>query len=1622
MKAAIYRITFLLAIAFPIISISQTFPPYLFQQKGFSASHPKAANLPSSQANPVQSSPTVYPSCGFDELNHQHSLENPAFEEELRQYIEEAMPLLSQTGGLDKSAVEPLLTIAVVVHVIHNGEPIGQGQNLSEARIKAQIDILNEDYNALNSQFYNTPSQFMGVAGFPNIQFCLANKKPDGSSTNGINRQQMTVTGTSWSNNNINSTIKPAIKWDPTRYFNIYVLPIPGTTAQGGVVGYSNYPTTSQIGTNTDGVVIDYRWFGAPGYGQSGYRPLTHEAGHYLGLPHPFNGNSCSTDDGISDTPNMDGATRDYATLNCAESYPSGPVSCGNEHLYVNYMDYVTENCYTSFTAGQVNVMRAVLNGTSSGFGYGSRNGLIQNAPLQCAIPAKDAGITRIISPDNISCSSAAQISPVVTLRNFGTENLTNANILYKINNNAPISMAWTGSLFPGQNLEVSLPSFSALNGSYTITAWTTQPNGQADQRISNDTVSGNRFNYMIFPSPLFEDVEGEVGLPTQSGIFQIDFTSDGYVWKLSDEVSAFGKGTQSILFDNYNDVNNVPIEEGAYDALITRHYDFTNLQDAVLKFDVAYSPILADLGDTLLVMVSTDCTQFFDQLLFKKGGENLATAPTAFQEFTPTPTQWRTEYIDLSAYAGESDVTIAFLNISAFSNRLFLDNIGLGKNCNLMEVTSTITPDGCNTSCTGSATITATSPNGGLNYAWEGFPNSFNQSTNNQLCGGQSTVTVTDAIGCNVVENLTIGEEQAPQLSTMSTNVTSYGGSNGTATVNVANGTGPFTYAWSNGLFQPNTNNPSSTASGLAIGNYTVTVTPSNGCSTTSTVTVGSVCDGFTVNLIPVPVTCNGGNDGTVSLFVQNGTPPFTYNWNNGSSSQNLVNLPAGEFISTVTDANGCPVTASVMVEQPSIIQIMTNATNQTMLGVNDGTATATANGGLGGFTYLWSNGANTSSISNLTPGTYTVTVTDLANCTKTAIAIVNSVNCGSFAGNLGISNPPCFGQSGSATVEIAGGTMPFTYSWSNGASSQTVANLPVGAISVSVTDGLGCGLQLSGTVVAPTALLANISTTEETLAGANNGTASVSPTGGTSPYTVLWSTGANANNLTNLAPGSYGVTVTDANGCTTAGQAIVTTSDCFLALEFTSTPTTCNNSADGSIAVEVTAGGVGNFTYIWSNGQTTASINGIAGGGYQVTVTDGSGCSTVGQADLVADDNVPPVIQLVDNATASLDENGSVTLSPSYFIISANDNCGEPTLSLNPSTFSCSDIGEVQVTITAMDEGGNLASETVVLQLVDQIAPTVTCPSNIVANGCQAVQYDLPTATDNCPSAIELELLSGYEPNSIFPIGTTIVTWSAKDASGNTATCAFDVTLNYDLTAEAQIANPSCHGESDGFIALEIAGGQPPYITQWSNSGLPTNLPAGNYSATISDANGCSMVQVFSLSEPDELDIVVLSTTPATTGQSNGQIQFQVNGGTMPYQFTWLKGGVSVPDFDPQAAPAGSYQLKVVDANGCILLSGLIVVNMVSSVYDQPNLASLIQVYPNPSNGMFYLKAAGVNDSVQYSLMEATGRTIMANKMAIFDKGGNESIDLQNLPSGIYWLKIKVSENLVWKRLVKL
>ncbi len=355
----------------------------------------------------------------------------------------------------------------------------------------------------------------------------------------------------------------------------------------------------------------------------------------------------------------------------------------------------------------------------------------------------------------------------------------------------------------------------------------------------------------------------------------------------------------------------------------------------------------------------------------------------------------------------------------------------------------------------------------------------------------------------------------------------TNCGASTGSATVNVTAGTGPFTYTWNN-------NQTGQTLSNLAAGAYSVTVNGANGCSTTANVTVSAAP--LVLNITPTNANC-GQTNGSATATVTNYAGTVTYSWSNGQSGSTLMNVGPGTYTVTVTAPAGCVGQNTVNISSsggPTVTALGTNPNCAADLG----TATATASGGTGALTYSWSNGQTGQNASNLAPGSYTVFVTDASQCVSTASVTITAPAALSVTATG--TNANCAGQTGSATASGSGGTVPYSYSWSNGMSGATIMNLAGNTYTVVITDSKGCISTAQVTVVVPTAIAVN---TTSTPSSGTNGTATATPSGGTPGYTYTWSTVPQqfTATATGLAPGTYSVTVKDSKGCTQTASVTV-------------------------------------------------------------------------------------------------------------------------------------------------------------------------------------------------------------------------------------------------------------------------------------------------------------------------------------------------------------------------------------------------------------------------------------------------------------------------------------------------
>ncbi|MCB0525359.1 MAG: HYR domain-containing protein [Lewinellaceae bacterium] len=762
----------------------------------------------------------------------------------------------------------------------------------------------------------------------------------------------------------------------------------------------------------------------------------------------------------------------------------------------------------------------------------------------------------------------------------------------------------------------------------------------------------------------------------------------------------------------------------------------------------------------------------------------------------------------------------------------------------NLMVTTATIT-------CYVPApNVKATSTTSGATFAWSG-PKGFSSSISNPSVteGGYYYVTATNpANGCTASANIYVTENIdkpfvfAGEDRNLNCNFSSIV-ANPIGTATGAN----ITYQWTtwDGVIASGAN--TLYARFETVGNYTLKVTNTqNGCFGIDSMEVMQTPP-LGVNFTQLNhVSCNGGNNGSVKASPNGGTTVYSYMWSTGSKVATITNLSAGTYTVTVTDTEGCTITSSVTINQPAVITANVSATPQTILNVNNGTATVTPGGGTAPYTVKWSNNATSLTIMNLAPGTYTVTVTDSKGCSTSQMANVNPISC-SISGSISGTDVVCPGSaSGTATVLISGVPSPITYVWSNGAQTAIASSLTVGNYSVTATGANGCSTVQSTQINGPQPiLLAVTSNIPVACSGQQNGSITMNSSGGTSPYTYSWSNGGNGPTVSNLAVGNYSCTTTDNKGCTAVQTAQVTAPQAVSLSVTATTNIDCVDGTNGSLSMSGN-GGTAPFSYMWSNNAIGPMANNLALGNYICTVTDSHGCTATKSAQISATDNVPPQL-ILKNISVVLDANGLVNLTPVMFDNGSFDaTCSIASWSVSPTSFSCAQTGTQSVTITASDKNNNIASGTALVTIMDNIVPVLTCPQDQIASVCSSVVYfSAPQIQDNCSINGSATLISGLPSGSSFPVGTTIEKYSYTDVGGNTGSCQFEITVLPGLSATVSSAPASCSGECNGSATLTVNGGGIASSIVWSNGQTgftANNLCPGVYTVIVTDNSGCT------------------------------------------------------------------------------------------------------------------------------------------------------------------------------------
>lgn len=398
-------------------------------------------------------------------------------------------------------------------------------------------------------------------------------------------------------------------------------------------------------------------------------------------------------------------------------------------------------------------------------------------------------------------------------------------------------------------------------------------------------------------------------------------------------------------------------------------------------------------------------------------------------------------------------------------------------------------------------------------------------------LVAGSYTLTVQDSKGCsNTLGPVSITEPTAFSVSLDSVkNVKCAGDASGVIYVTSAGGTTPYTYSWSD-------NSANEDLTNVNGGAYSLTASDDLGCSSTLSASVSEpLAIAITVDSI-ANNKCNAENNGAIYISVANGTAPFTYLWSNTTTDEDAIDLVAGNYDVSVVDAIGCDASLDTVVTEPLALAVsLDTVINPTCNGSNNGEVQISVSGGTAAYSYAWSNNATSQDLSGLDGGSYTGTITDANGCSATATVTVNEPSSVTITLDS-VSNVKCFGgNSGSILVSATGGTGTLNYIWSNSSTTQDLSGVSSGNYTLTASDANGCTATSSASISQPSAALTSSSTSTDAVLNGTNGSVNLSASGGTTPYSYLWSNGATTEDLSNVGAGTYTCTVTDANGCTT-------------------------------------------------------------------------------------------------------------------------------------------------------------------------------------------------------------------------------------------------------------------------------------------------------------------------------------------------------------------------------------------------------------------------------------------------------------------------------------------------------
>ncbi|MEE2953950.1 MAG: gliding motility-associated C-terminal domain-containing protein [Bacteroidota bacterium] len=853
--------------------------------------------------------------------------------------------------------------------------------------------------------------------------------------------------------------------------------------------------------------------------------------------------------------------------------------------------------------------------------------------------------------------------------------------------------------------------------------------------------------------------------------------------------------------------------------------------------------------------------------------------------------------------------------------------------------------------------------PSGGLppySYQWSNGATTQNLTN---IGPGSYSVTVTDAAGCiSSISGLLITEPNQLQLNSNTLDINCFGNNNGSISISLSGGIPPISYNWSNGDTTQNVNN-------LSVGNYSLLITDGNGCAINEFYSIYEPNELYATNSI-TNVNCNGENNGSITFNIYGGTTNYMIDVAGFLQTLNTGNnlfatpstLAANTYPVNITDSNGCVFLDTITITEPDSINVLENTQNVSCYGLNDGSSTLTISGGTPIYNENWGN-INPAA---LNAGIYNYVITDNNGCLFTdSIIIYEPLILNHSVLQTNVST--CLGFDGSIDITVNGGVNPYTFLWNNGQTTEDLTNMSAGYYSLTITDSNGCIDTFSTTITQPSAPTLSNTHVNASCFGFNDGSINLNITGGTSPFSYLWSNNTTTQNINNISAGTYNVVVTDSNNCISTMSITITQPTAISVIPATSN-VSCNGLNDGLVNL-IISGGFSPYTEDWGIYNPLT----LSAGNYTYTITDSVNCTYINQITITE----PPIlttIPLITDVKCKNGNDGHVLLNTTGGVSPYTEDWGtyNPT-NLNSGTYlyiitdfnGC--IFSDSITISEPDSlltshvttdvrcfGGNTGTATITI--TGGTPPYsenwgLSNPDSLIAgihsytitdyNGCiysnqitifepLGINISVDTFRVSCFGFNDgyatltvtggnppyTEDWNGINPNALY---AGIHDFTVTDSNNCIYQGQAIISQPNDIIINEIISHVSCFGDNDGTVQLQIYGGNPPFTQDWN--GVNTiMLSEGYYTYTVTDTKGCTKSNFIHVNQPDTLRAKATVIDANCFNSNDGQVYLNYQGGTSPFTTDWL-------GYNPLALSAGTYSFSIIDNNGCRFDSTIII-----------------------------------------------------------------------------------------------